>query len=130
MEPAVEEDVVIGAIEHVLFLWPRDLNEPEDGIRARLGGRIDEALPLSSLRAIARGSWRCGGPPRVREGIAKCLLTDSKWPAHRAMIELRLRSGQWVLTSIEVECPCCFGTGINEGCVCDLCFGAGWGVAE
>lgn len=118
----------IAEIEHVLSLWPSDRKEPEEHIRTRLKSKIDDELPLPSLRTVADGKWRRACQPRVYSGIAKCLLIDTKSRSERVMMELRLRSGKWVVTYFESECPVCFGSGINESQICSLCFGIGWGA--
>lgn len=41
----------------------------------------------------------------------------------------RRGSDAWALRSLKFQCPACFGSGVNNGAGCEMCGGAGWGVA-
>jgi hypothetical protein len=116
------------AIKQLITIWPKTLNEPEESIRSRLQGKIANTLALPSLRTVPAGSWRIACPPLVSSGIAKCLLVDTSYPETRVLAQLSAQSDGWLLTAFDAECPVCFGTGINNDCICDLCFGVGWGT--
>lgn len=117
----------LDAVQELSGLWPKDRNESEASIRARLKGKIVDDLPLPSLRT-APGGWRILAPPLIRGDICKCAVSEGQYPFACAMAEMRHRANGWVLTAFEPQCPVCFGTGINNGCLCDFCFGLGWGV--
>lgn len=121
-------DAVTKAIEWLILSWPKNNDEPEAAIRSRLRGRIADSLPRSSIRTVAAGAWRVACPPLTYSGKARCLLVDANYPKTRALIELYAQSDDWLLTALDAECPVCFGTGINNNCICDLCFGVGWGT--
>lgn len=116
------------AIEALLKLWPKNLAEPEEVVRARLRGKVAESLPLTSLRTIPAGEWTIPRPALVHSGVARCLLVDGSYPNTRVMTEFHLQPDGWLLMAFDAECPLCFGTGVNNGCICDLCFGKGWGT--
>jgi hypothetical protein len=117
------------AIEQLLVAWPKSTDEPEESIRSRLRANVADTLSLTSLRTVASGTWQIACAPIVRSNKCKCLVVDTNYPNTRVLIELNAQSdGGWSLVAFDAECPVCFGTGINNGCICDLCFGIGWGT--
>jgi hypothetical protein len=107
--------------------WPTSLDEHESEVRKRLEGRISESLPSESLRTIATGEWQLACPLLIHSGIGKCLVIDTKDDTLPVLTELTLQAEKWILTSFYQQCPVCFGLGINDRKICDLCFGVGWG---
>ena len=47
--------------------------------------------------------------------------------AHRAVFRTDC-DGLWHLESLKFQCPACFGTGDNNGTLCKMCGGVGWGA--
>jgi hypothetical protein len=107
--------------------WPKTLDEPEVSVRSRLKGRIDDRLPSESLRTVAGGQWNIISPMSNRPDVAKGLISDSSCPDTLVLAEMRFQSARWVLASFDQQCPVCFGSGVNDNRICDLCFGEGWG---
>lgn len=116
------------ALVELLSDWPRSLDEPEAAVRGRLKGRIDGELPLESIRTVASGRWRIVSPLLRRSDVVKCLVSDSDSPGTLVIAEMRRQGDQWVITLFSQQCPVCFGSGVNDEQICDLCFGVGWGT--
>jgi len=115
------------ALEEVLKLWPTRPDEAEDQIRARLEGRVSDSLHTASLRLLPGGAWYISCPLLFRPGRAKCLIVDTKHNQLPVLAELHLQNDAWMLVAFDEQCPACFGLGVNNECVCDLCYGKGWG---
>jgi hypothetical protein len=72
-------------------------------------------------------------------GVAELLHVESQ--GDRATVEFLDKGGspqratfvdvganEWRLQSLKFQCPVCFGSGTNDGEVCIVCNGAGWGA--
>ncbi len=121
---------VIGALNQDFEDCLKMADEPEGEIRKRLSGKISSCLRLGSLRQVPGEKWRIACPPLIRSGVAKMLVVDTRGARLPVLAELKLQNSIWVLTFFEEQCPVCFGLGVNNDCICDLCFGVGWGCFE
>ena len=48
---------------------------------------------------------------------------------YRAILVVEGDAG-WRIGSIKVQCPVCFGDGVNDDRPCTICGGSGWGVTD
>jgi len=77
---------------------------------------------------VVKGQWIMMSPIAMRQGTARCLVKDSGHPYLPVFVELKQRPRGWGVVRFEGQCPCCFGVGVNDGEICPLCFGDGWGL--
>ena len=123
----MEDADIMETLKQVLQAWPSKIGETEGQIRERLKGKISTSLRRESLGVIPIGKWKVGCPPLIRSGVAKCLVVDTKSSILPILVELRLQHGIWEIVAFDEQCPACFGFGVNNECICALCFGVGWG---
>ena len=117
----------VDLLYHVIQLWPnpgapQDLDcskQLEDFLSPRFK-RLDLLTQIDSIQEILSVN---------KEGDNTSItFNDSEGCLHRAVFH-KMVDRCWLLKSLEFQCPGCFGEGINNGELCTLCGGKGWGVS-
>src|SRR6185312_17231297 len=115
-------------LERVIDLWPRSSSEAEVDIRRRLGDIAAADLDSASLKVAAKGRLRIVSGPILLKHAAKVLLSAGGDCLPCLATFAKDEHGSWRLSAMEEQCAVCFGSGINDGQLCDMCFATGWGV--
>ncbi|OYV78868.1 MAG: hypothetical protein B7Z73_19395 [Planctomycetia bacterium 21-64-5] len=113
--------------DQIVGAWPKPgRDEPPDyrqrmaSVLARDFDPVDFANRVAQVADVV-GIWPTSDRVEVQ-------FHDSDGCLQRAVFT-PASGDAWVLQSLKFQCPACFGTGVNNGECCDMCGGAGWGVA-
>jgi hypothetical protein len=114
-------------LKQVVALWPTGTSRSEtmlDKLRPYLAESFEVVDLLNSVGSIV-GIREC---EITSQGEASIYFYDRTECRQRAMLE-RAESSGWKLKSLKFECPICFGIGENDGAICTMCGGSGWGAS-
>ena len=116
-------------LQELVAAWPKP-NENESAdfrsrMRHRLSKEFNEVDFLNRIEGI-----RTWGEAKLASASDEVSIqfADLDGSLQKAIF-VREHGHDWLLKSLKFQCPVCFGTGKNDGQICSMCGGLGWGVS-
>lgn len=122
----VDIDSCVVLLKEIVARWPNVNDDNIERYRVALSPFLADSFEdvdlINGIDAVAG----LGRIERTNEGVQIDFYAGDGYP-QRAVFEA-LRENEWRLKSLKMQCPVCFGEGVNDGDECNICGGTGWGV--